>query len=64
MSTVRQVNGRLIVELSPEEAQMLQSGDIVKVTKVEAGTVSQRVKDATAEALQLYAQDLNYLEDR
>ena len=36
MSTVRQLDGRLIVELSSEEAQMLQSGDIVKVIKVEA----------------------------
>jgi len=64
MSTVIQENGRLIVELSPEEAQVLHPGDTVRVIKVDVAQVSQSVKDATAEALKIFAQDLDYLKDR
>jgi hypothetical protein len=64
MAIVQQEGERLVIVISPEEAMNIQAGDIVKIIKVDSPMVSQAVKDATAEALRKFAEDLEYLKDR
>lgn len=63
MAVVRKEGDRLIVEIPLEEAMDIQPGDTVKIIKVDSLFVSQQVKDATEEALRLFAQDLEYLKN-
>jgi len=63
MAVVRKEGDRLIVEITAEEAKDIQPGDTVRIIKVDTLLVSQHVKDATEEALQLFAQDLEYLKN-
>jgi protein involved in polysaccharide export with SLBB domain len=61
MAVVRKEGDKLIIEIPVEEATDIQPGDTVKIIKIDSPTVSQQVKDATEEALRVFAEDLEYL---
>jgi hypothetical protein len=63
MAVVRKEGDKLIVEIPFDEITDIQPGDTVKVIKIDSPSVSQQIRDATEEAIRLFAEDLEYLKN-
>lgn len=64
MATIYQQGEQLLVALTPEEAQQFQSGDTVRVIKVDSQQPLPDLDRLIEQTLQDFATGLDYLKDK